>query len=99
MENLALNATANDTAANQPLDLTILQRAALEMMIDTNRTGGARGAAIENELNLTSFDYNLEDGSKVTGLGKEISDIYRGPDALSNYLINRLQTQLPQVRA
>ena len=89
VENLALNATAN-----QHLDLTVWQRAALEKGIDTSRARDAKNASAENELNLTSFDWTLDDGSKVTGLGKEISDIYNGPDALSNYLINRLQTQL-----
>ena len=35
----------------------------------------------------------------MKGLGQEISDIYQGPDALSHYLIKRLQTQKPQKRA
>ena len=99
VENIELNATDNDAAANQHLDLTMRQRAALEKVIDTSRARDAQNAPAENELNLTSFDWTLDDGSNVTGLGKEISDIYKGPDALSNYLINRLQTQLPQVRA
>ena len=88
METLVLNAAANDAAANKHLDLTIQQRAALEKLIDTNRTSGEKGAAVANKLNLKTFDYKLEDGSKVSGMGRDICDIYKGPNALSNYLIN-----------
>ena len=41
----------------------------------------------------------MEDGSNITGLGKEICDVYQGPDVLSHYLIKRLQTQQLLVRS
>ena len=57
VENLALNAAAYDAAANQHLNLTKEhQRAALEKLVDTNKTVGKNVAAIANHLNLTTFD-------------------------------------------
>ena len=59
----------------------------------TTQPNVSEPAFVDQELNTTLFDWTLEDGTKIMGLGKEISDIYTGPDALSSYLLSRLQTQ------
>ena len=96
---LGLNTTDNEATANQILGLTVQHRNALDNLINAKKTVGEPSPAPANSLNLTNFDIRLDDGGKMKGLGKEICDIYQGPDALSHYLIKRLQTQRVQTRA
>jgi hypothetical protein len=91
-------AAANSAPADRS-SLSLRQRETLDTIIRTTKSNVSEPAPVNQELNTSSFDCTLEDGTKIMGLSKEISDIHRGPDALSSYLLSRLQTQGVQHRA
>ena len=92
--NLGLNTTSNETASDQQQNWTIYQRNALDNLIKAKPPTSEPNQTPTRDLNLSHFNINLENGGIMKGLGKEISNIHQGPDALSHYLIKRLQTQI-----
>jgi hypothetical protein len=79
MNNLRLINTGNETTSGQQQNLTVYQRTALDNLTSTAPTTAASSLNPTKELNLSSFNINLPNGSIMEGLGQEISNIYQGP--------------------